>query len=262
MKRTTQQNKLYHEYCGQLHKQKQITVWDGRFGHRNPVRFHPSVFSYDEFRVWIAELNLDYPRDEEGKPISSTKLDIEQINSHITFLEVLCAELEGENKMLPTITVIGTMKRIEIKYTQSGKAVTKFQIECAEKDKKGEWTNLYLSGECWEKSAEFVNQYFRDGSPAIVTGKLFTNVYEKQDGTKVYENKLLFPSVSFVPKDKSGGQDNQVQAPQQQNAYNNESPQSYNSHTDYKQQPQQYSERQSMPSQQSIPDMDKDEIPF
>ena len=112
---------------------------------------------------------------------------------------------------LPTITVIGNMKRIEFKVLPSGKALCKFQIECADKNSKGEWTNLYLSGECWEKSAEFVNQYFRDGSPAIVTGKLYTNVYEKQDGSKVYENKLLFPNVSFAPKDKS---EQQAQQPQ------------------------------------------------
>ena len=125
---------------------------------------------------------------------------------------------------LPTITVIGNMKRIEMKHTSSDKAVTKFQIECAEKNAKGEWTNLYLSGECWEKQAEFVNQYFNDGSLAIVTGKLYTNVYAKQDGTKVYENKLLFPNVSFAPKDKNVDQAPQIkhenipaqQAPQQQ----------------------------------------------
>ena len=111
---------------------------------------------------------------------------------------------------LPTITVIGNMKRIEMKHTSSGKAVTKFQIECAEKNAKGEWTNLYLTGECWEKQAEFVNQYFNDGSLAIVTGKLYTNVYAKQDGTKVYENKLLFPNVSFAPKDKNVNQAPQV----------------------------------------------------
>lgn len=147
---------------------------------------------------------------------------------------------------LPTITVVGTMKRIEMKHTQSGKAITKFQIECAEKNNKGEWTNLYLSGECWEKSAEFVNQYFRDGSPAIVTGKLFTNVYEKQDGTKVYENKLLFPSVSFIPKDKSGNQ--QQEATKQD-------------YTGY--QVQQTQQKQEMPPQQQpIPDIDEDEIPF
>lgn len=117
---------------------------------------------------------------------------------------------------LPTITVIGNLKRLELKYIPSGKALCTFQIECSEKNSKGEWTNLYLKGECWDKSAEFVNQYFKEGSAAIVTGKLFTNVYEKQDGSKVYENKLLFPSVSFAPKDKA---DNQSQQQPQDNKY-------------------------------------------
>jgi len=142
---------------------------------------------------------------------------------------------------LPTITVIGNLKRIELKYTQSGKAVTKFQVECADKNAKGEWTNLYLAGECWEKQAEFVNQYFQEGSVAIVTGKLYTNVYENKEGKKVYENKLLFPNVSFAPKDKA---DNQSQAPQQQR----EVPTTY----------------EQMPSRNSVPviDIDEDEIPF
>ena len=84
----------------------------------------------------------------------------------------------------------------------SGKKLTSFQIECSEKNSKGEWENLYLKGEVWEKSSDFVSQYFNDGSVAIVTGKLFTNVYQKTDGSKVYENKLLFPNVSFAPKEK------------------------------------------------------------
>ena len=113
---------------------------------------------------------------------------------------------------LPTISVFGVIKRMEYKQTATGKALCKFQIECAEKNAKGEWTNLYLSGETWEKQADFVNSYFRDGSVAIVTGKLYTNVYEKQDGTKVYENKLLFPNVSFPPKERA----EQPQAQQEQ----------------------------------------------
>ena len=153
--------------------------------------------------------------------------------------------------MLPTITVVGTMKRIEMRYTGSGKAVTKFQVECAEKNSKGEWTNLYLSGECWEKAAEFVNQYFRDGSPAIVTGKLYTNVYEKQDGTKVYENKLLFPSVSFIPKDKSGNQEQEYQQPPQQDH------RAYQTTTH-----QQGQQQHDMPTQLPGIDIDDSEIPF
>lgn len=144
--------------------------------------------------------------------------------------------------MLPTITVIGNLKRIETRFLPNGKQLTKFQVECAEKGKDDKWTNLYLSGECWEQQAKFVDQYFKDGSPAIVTGKLFTNVYEKQDGTKVYENKLLFPSVSFVPKDKSEQQPSQGQG---------------------------YQKDPTLPThqnggQQRIPeiDIDEDEIPF
>lgn len=151
---------------------------------------------------------------------------------------------------LPTITVIGNLKRIETKFTQSGKQVTSFQIECAEKNAKGEYQNLYLKGECWDKQAEFVNQYFRDGSVAIVTGKLYTNVYEKQDGTKAYETKLLFPSVSFAPKDKADAQPQQ-QAPQQ-------APQNYNQHKAYKEQPKQMPDRNSLPEI----DIDEDSIPF
>lgn len=108
--------------------------------------------------------------------------------------------------MLPQITAVGTLNKLETKYTPSGKEVTKFTLECSEKNAKDEWHNLYLKGEVWEQASQFLNKYFKDGSVAIVTGKLVTNVYEKQDGSKVYENKLLFPSVSFVPKDKTDNQ--------------------------------------------------------
>ena len=114
---------------------------------------------------------------------------------------------------LPQITAIGTLNKLETKFTPSGKEVTKFTLECSEKNTKGEWENLYLKGEVWDKASIFLNSYFKNGSVAIVTGKLVTNVYEKQDGSKVYENKLQFPSISFTPKDKSDNQE--TQRPQQ-----------------------------------------------
>ena len=116
--------------------------------------------------------------------------------------------------MLPSITAVGNISRMELTYTQSGKALMKFQVECSEKNSKGEYENLYLKGECWDKSAEFVNQYFNDGSAVIVTGKLVTNIYTNKEGKKIYENKLLFPNVSFIPKDKASN-GNQAH-PQQQ----------------------------------------------
>lgn len=118
---------------------------------------------------------------------------------------------------LPQVTIVGVLNKLETKYTPSGKEVTKFQVECSEKNAKGEWENLYIKGEVWENQSKFLNQYFKNGSVAVVTGKLVTNVYDKNDGSKAYEIKLLFPSVSFVPKEK---QDNQGQSNQQQKQQN------------------------------------------
>jgi single-strand DNA-binding protein len=122
--------------------------------------------------------------------------------------------------MLPTIEIMGNISKIQTKILPNGKQLTSFQIECSEKNKNGEWNNLYIKGECWEKSAEFVSKYFKDGDVAIVTGKLFTNVYDKKDGTKAYENKFLFPSVSFPPKAKDSQSNNNQGQQQQQNNYN------------------------------------------
>ena len=112
---------------------------------------------------------------------------------------------------LPYITIFGTLGRLQTTHTTSGKEVTKFQIECSEKNAKGEYDNLYLKGEVWEKASQFLNSYFKEGDVAVVSGKLITNVYEK-NGAKVYENKLSFPSVSFPPKAKA----NQEQGYQKQ----------------------------------------------
>lgn len=152
---------------------------------------------------------------------------------------------------LPIISITGNIKKIETRFTQSGKQVTKFQVECSDKDKDGKWTNLYIGAEVWDKSAEFVAKYFLEGAVAIVTGELYTNVYEKQDGSKVYENRLRFAKVQFAPKDKSG---NQNQQPQTQTI-----PQDNISNT----QPQQPTQANYQPQTQ-IPeyDINSSEIPF
>jgi len=154
--------------------------------------------------------------------------------------------------MLPEITVIGNLKRIETKYIQSGKQVTKFQIECSEKNANGEYENLYLAGEAWEKASEFLTKYFTEGNSAIVTGKLVTKSYTKADGTKVYENKLLFPSIHFVPRDKVNN-DKKMQPMEYRKGNNATGEQSYEEHM-----------KQDPSMNQEIPtiDIDNDEIPF
>jgi len=154
--------------------------------------------------------------------------------------------------MLPTITAIGNLKYLETKFTQSGKSVTSFTLNCSEKNSKGEYENLNIKGEVWEKASEFVQKYFKDGSVAIVTGKLVTDSYAKQDGSKVYTNKFLFPKIDFAPKDQD------TQAPQQ----NYQQPSSYTQQNGYQSQERPQPKVEVVNHQ--IPDIDIDEsqIPF
>jgi single-stranded DNA-binding protein len=103
---------------------------------------------------------------------------------------------------LPTVSIIGNINKISLKYSASGMAVCNFQIECGEKNKKGEFENLYIKSTAFDKAAEFINQWFQDGAVCIATGKLVTEVYEK-DGVKKYEIKLKQPQIEFAPKPKN-----------------------------------------------------------
>ena len=145
---------------------------------------------------------------------------------------------------LPTVTIIGTVKFMETKFTQSGKQVTSLTVSCSDKNKDGTYSNLNIKADFWEKSAEFVNNHFRDGEPIVVTGKLITNSWE-QDGTKRYEIKFHFPQAGFVPKvQQSNSQQGQ---PQQQQQY--QQPQQVP--TTYEQAPQQQGNYQQPQQQQS-----------
>ncbi len=142
--------------------------------------------------------------------------------------------------MLPTITIISNVQKIETRQTQSGKSITTVNVSCGDKNSKGEWENLYIKADFWEKQSDFVSQYFKEGSAIIITGKLVNTNYTKQDGTKVYETKFLFPQASFVPKDKDA---QPMQAPSNDN-YSQPAP--------------------SEPQHNQVPiiDIDSDEIPF
>lgn len=95
MNRSNPQNKLYHTYCGQLKAHSVIKIYDGRFteiGISNPIVFRPSAFSYDSFRELMKACDISYEKDDLGRPLSSTKITVEQMTAHIMFLEALLAE--------------------------------------------------------------------------------------------------------------------------------------------------------------------------
>lgn len=152
--------------------------------------------------------------------------------------------------MLPTITVIGNVSFMETKFTQSGKQVTSLVVSCSEKKKDNTWDNLNIKAEFWEKSAEFVNNYFNDGDVIAVTGKLITNSWQDQSGQKRNEIKFHFPQATFPPKSKN------VEAPQQQQSYSE--PQGTGMDSPVARE----NVQQQRPQTPPVIDIDEDEIPF
>lgn len=152
---------------------------------------------------------------------------------------------------LPTVSLFGTINKIETRFSQTGTQITSFQIECSEKNKDGEWENLYIKGAVFNKAAEFVNNYFQDGSLCVATGKLVTEVYEGQDGKKKYEIKLKFPQIEFAPKAKN--RDNS-------SGYSEAATYNSSGHTGTNAPVH----RETKPLENNLPeiDIDEDEIPF
>ena len=93
------------------------------------------------------------------------------------------------------ITISGNLTSDPVqRTTKDGKAVT--TISVADNYRNG--VNYF---ECigWNKTAEFLTQYFKKGSAIIVQGEVQTNTWE-QDGQKRYKEVINISKVSFVPK--------------------------------------------------------------
>lgn len=97
---------------------------------------------------------------------------------------------------LNIITLQGRLaKDPELRRTQSGKAVTSFTLACGRDfgSKETDWVECVS----WEKTAEFVNSYFKKGSAIILTGRLQTRTYEDKDGNKRKATEVVTERVYF-----------------------------------------------------------------
>jgi len=131
------------------------------------------------------------------------------------------------------LTIIGNMvKDAELKYTNSGTAITKLTIAVNRSVKKGDnWEDeaSFFEVSLWGKRGESLNQYLLKGTKIAVNGSLKQETWE-QDGNKRSKVIIMADNIQLLggKKDNSnGGQSNQSQ-----NVNNN-----YNSSQSYNQKP-------------------------
>ncbi len=103
--------------------------------------------------------------------------------------------------MARTINRIELLGRVgvepEMKYTQSGTAVTQLRLATDRRRQNGDSETDWHGITCWGKTAEVVNQFVGKGDRIFVAGRLSYSSYETSDGqrrfrTEIHANEVIF----------------------------------------------------------------------
>ncbi|WP_342513863.1 single-stranded DNA-binding protein [Sporosarcina sp. FSL K6-1522] len=166
--------------------------------------------------------------------------------------------------MINRVVLVGRLtKDPELKYTQTGIAVTRFTLAVnrAFQSASGEREADFISCVAWRKQAENIANFLRKGSLVGVDGRIQTGSFEGQDGKRVYTTEVVADSTQFLeprnasPDRSSSGPAYGAPAPSyapQQNEqpyYQNQQP---------SQQYQQPSQQYQQPNQQNYARTDED----
>lgn len=110
--------------------------------------------------------------------------------------------------MLNKVIVIGRItKDLELKQTPTGRSVLTFNV-AIDRDyvKKGEERQAdFVTCVAWDKTADFINQYFGKGKMIAIDGSLRSRTYDDDKGSTHYITEVYVSSVSFTgePRHKS-----------------------------------------------------------
>ena len=101
--------------------------------------------------------------------------------------------------MLNHVTIMGRLTNdVELRRINSGKAVASFTIAC---DKPGKDNGAsFIPCVAWEKTGEFINQYFSKGSAIALEGRIESRQYETRDGQKRTVLELVVSQAHFCGK--------------------------------------------------------------
>jgi single-strand DNA-binding protein len=109
------------------------------------------------------------------------------------------------------IILVGNLTRDpEIRYTQSGKGVTKFTLAVNNPRNKEETT--FVDIVAWDRLGETCNTYLKKGSSALVEGRLVIRSYDDKDGNKRKATEVVIDNMQMLgargaTSDSGGGAD-------------------------------------------------------
>jgi len=102
------------------------------------------------------------------------------------------------------VILVGNLTRDpEIRYTQSGKGVTKFTLAVNNPRNKEETT--YVDIVAWDRLGETCNTYLKKGSSTLVEGRLVIRSYDDKDGNKRKATEVVIDNMQMLSSRGAGG---------------------------------------------------------
>lgn len=96
-------------------------------------------------------------------------------------------------------------KDVDLRYTQSGKAVANFTLAVDRpfRNQQGEQEADFINCVTWGKQAENLAQYMKKGSRVGVDGRIQSRTYENDQGATVFVTEVVADSVQFLESKKN-----------------------------------------------------------
>lgn len=101
---------------------------------------------------------------------------------------------------------------IELKQISSGTSAVEFNIAVKRtyKNAEGKYDSDFFSCVAFNKTAELIGKYVKQGDMIGISGKLQTRNYTNREGKKIYKTEIVVEDVEFLQSKKQDGQASDV----------------------------------------------------
>lgn len=106
------------------------------------------------------------------------------------------------------VVLIGRLVRdSEMRYSANNTAILRNTIAVDRRGRaqEGQPTADFIPITAFNKTAEFIQNYFSKGSRLAITGRIQTGSYDNADGRKVYTTDVIVEEVEFVESKRNDG---------------------------------------------------------
>ena len=102
----------------------------------------------------------------------------------------------------------------EVRYSQgeSATAVARFTLAVDRRFRRDDASTDFIGCVAFGRNAEFIEKYFRQGTKALITGRIQTGSYTNRDGQKVYTTDVVVEDQEFAESKAYGDNSGYVPA--------------------------------------------------